>query len=151
MPPTFIYLLVLMAYIGVALVVWCAAAVLAVSRQARPLARRIAAGMAGSFPGVFAFQILAAPAVGLLLVFIHCTFGTRELTNTWEIVLVLAMLAICLSVVTIMSCLGFYVSWRMAWELAAGRSVRTLLVEDRLLGPIVRLLRRRIPFLQRMQ
>ncbi len=37
------------------------------------LAKKIAAGMAGSFPGVFLFQLISAPLFGLILlaIFAH--------------------------------------------------------------------------------
>ena len=67
MPPYFVYVMALMVYIAIACAVWFVAVVLAFPRRTREFARRIAAGMAGSFPGVFLFQFIAAPLAGLFL------------------------------------------------------------------------------------
>ena len=70
MPPTFLYLLALIVYVAVACAVWMVAIVLAFSRRRRALAKKIAAGMAGSFPGVFIFQLISVLTVSF--VYIDC-------------------------------------------------------------------------------
>ena len=57
MPPTFVYIIALMAYLAVACAVWGGTLVLAIFKPTRTSAKKIAAGMAGSFPGVFLFQL----------------------------------------------------------------------------------------------
>jgi hypothetical protein len=150
MPPTFLYLLALMVYIAAACVVWTVAIVLAFSHRRRALAKKIAAGMAGSFPGVFIFQLISAPPVALILVIIA---GVSHFGQPPDVVIaILAPLIVLfiISIPAVASLLGFYTGWRVAWELAAGRSARELLQTDRVLGPLVRFLRRRLPFLERV-
>ena len=146
MPPTFAYILALMAYIVVACAVWFVAIILAFPPRTRALAKKIAAGMAGSFPGVFLFQVICAPLVALVLFTIG---GIAHFFQPPGVVLVLLLLFV-VSIPTSASLLGFYTGWRVAWELAAGRSARTFLETDRVLGPAVRFLRSRLPFLGRM-
>jgi hypothetical protein len=146
MPPTFAYILALTAYIAVACIVWSIAIVLAFPRRTRILAKKIAAGMAGSFPGVFLFQLLSAPLLALVLLTIG---GISHFFRPPDIIIIVLVLFI-VSIPTVASLLGFYTGWRVAWELAAGRSARTFLEADRILGPAVRFLRKRVPFLARV-
>ncbi|HEY2330109.1 MAG TPA: hypothetical protein VGI63_09900 [Verrucomicrobiae bacterium] len=135
-----------MAYIAAACAVWLVAIILAIPQRTRTLAKKIAAGMAGSFPGVFLFQLLAAPPFVLFLLVIA---GISHFFRPPDILIIFLALFI-ISIPAIASLLGFYAGWRVAWELAAGRSAREFLVTDRVLGPVVRFLRRRLPFLERV-
>jgi hypothetical protein len=143
MPPTFAYILALMVYIGAACVVWGVAIVLAFPQRTRALAKKIAAGMAGSFPGVFLFQLISVPLLAVILLTIA---GISHFFRPPDAVIIVLALVI-ISIPTAASLLGFYTGWRVAWELAAGRSAREFLQTDRVLGPVVRFLRRRLPFL----
>ena len=150
MPPTFLYILALMVYFVAACAVWTVAVILAFSHRRRALAKKIAAGMAGSFPGVFLFQLITAPLVALILLTVA---GISHLGQPPDIIIaVIAPLVVLfiIGIPVVASLLGFYTGWRVAWELAAGRSARELLQTDRVLGPIARFLRRRLPFLERV-
>lgn len=148
MPPTFVYIMALIGYFAVACAVWFVAVVLAIPQRTRSLAKRLAAGMAGSFPGVFLFQFLAAPLVALVLLLMGGIFWLFHPGDTGSAVLIVVLALLTLGIVAAASLLGFYAGWRAAWEFAAGRSPRTFFGTDRLLGPSVRYLRRRLPFLQ---
>jgi hypothetical protein len=148
MPPTFLYILALMIYFVVACAVWTVAIILAFSHRRRALAKKIAAGMAGSFPGVFLFQLISAPLVALILLTI---IGISHLGQPPDIIIaILAPLVVLfiIGIPAVASLLGFYTGWRVAWELAAGRSAREFLRTDRILAPVVRFLRRRLPFVE---
>lgn len=152
MPPYFGYVMVLMVYIAVACAVWFIAVVLAFPRCTRQIAKRIAAGMAGSFPGVFLFQLLSVPLFALYFLVIRgiaWVFPPKDGLITSDR-LILALCLLTIGIMAVVSLLGFYTGWRVAWELAAGRSPRAFIVGDRLLGPIVRFLRKRLPFLERV-
>jgi hypothetical protein len=146
MPPTFAYILALMVYFAVACAVWSVAIVLAFPQRTRALAKKIAAGMAGSFPGVFLFQIISAPLLALILLTIA---GISHFFRPPDVIIIVLALFI-ISIPAVASLLGFYTGWRVAWELAAGRSAREFVRTDRVLGPIIRFLRRRLPFLERV-
>jgi hypothetical protein len=148
MPPTFLYILALMVYFVAACAVWTVAVILAFSHRRRALAKKIAAGMAGSFPGVFLFQLITAPLVALILLTL---VAISHLGQPPDIIIAVMAPLIVLSIVgipAVASLLGFYTGWRVAWELAAGRSAREFLRSDRVLGPVVSLLRRRLPFVE---
>lgn len=148
MPPTFLYLLALMVYFLAACAVWAVAIILAFSHRRRALAKKIAAGMAGSFPGVFLFQLISAPVVVLILLSIA---GLAHLGQPPDaIIAVIAPLVVLFvfAIPAIASLLGFYTGWRVGWELAAGHSAREFLRTDRLLAPVVGFLLRRLPFVE---
>jgi hypothetical protein len=141
MPPTFAYVMALMAYFVVACGVWCVAVVLGFPRNTRALAKKIAAGMAGSFPGVFLFQLVSAPFLALVLLSVG---GISYFFRPPDVVIVLLALLL-VGIPAVASLLGFYTGWRIGWELASGRSARGFLQADRVLGPFVRFLRERFP------
>lgn len=150
MPPTFVYLLALVGYIAVACAIWLVALVLAVPPRTRAFAKRVAAGMAGSFPGVFLFQLLTAPLVAFVLLFIGGIFRLFHPGDAVAVVLIVVLALLTFGIVAAASLLGFHTGWRVGWELAAGRSVRALLSGDRLLGPVFRALLGWLPVLRRV-
>ena len=148
MQPGFLYILALLLYSAAACTVWMVAIILAFSPRTRALAKKIAAGMAGSFPGVFLFQLISAPLVALVLLTIA---GISHFGKPPDIIIAVLAPLIVLFIIglpAVASLLGFYTGWRVAWELAAGRSTRELLRTDRVLSPIVSFLRTRLPFLK---
>jgi|GEM_PF-4657400 len=144
MPPTFAYILALMVYFAAACAVWMVAIFLAFSPRTRALAKKIAAGMAGSFPGVLLFQLISAPLFGLILLAI---FGISHFFRPPDVIIIFLALFI-IAIPAVASLLGFYTGWRVAWELAAGRSAREFLRTDRILAPVVSFLCRRLPFVE---
>jgi hypothetical protein len=144
MPPTFAYILALMLYVAVACAVWSVAIVLAFPQRTRVFAKKIAAGMAGSFPGVFLFQLISAPLLAVILLTIA---GISHFFRPPDVIIIVLALFI-IAIPAVASLLGFYIGWRVAWELAAGRSVREFLRTDRVLAPVVHFLHRRLPFLE---
>jgi hypothetical protein len=144
MPPTFAYILALMVYLAAACVVWMVAIVLSFSPRTRALAKKIAAGMAGSFPGVFLFQLISTPLFAVILLAI---FGISHFIRPPDVIIIV-LASFIIAIPAFASLLGFYTGWRVAWELAAGRSAREFLRSDRVLGPVVSFLRRRLPFVE---
>lgn len=133
-----------MVYIAAACGVWMVAMVLAFSPRTRALAKKIAAGMAGSFPGVFLFQLVAAPLTAAILLIIA---GISHFFRPPDVIIMFLALSIS-GITAVASLLGFYTGWRVAWELAAGRSARQFLQTDRVLGPMSRFLRKQAANLQ---
>src|ERR1044071_4731020 len=129
MPPTFAYVMALAIYIVFASAVWCVSIVLAFPRSTRALAKKIAAGMAGSFPGVFLFQLVTAPLLAFLLLSIA---AISHFFRPPDVVIVLLAL-VMVSIPAVASLVGFYTGWRVAWELASGRSARAFLRADRMI------------------
>jgi hypothetical protein len=138
-----------MVYVAVACAVWMVAILLAFSRRKRALAKKIAADMAGSFPGVFIFQFISALPVALILLTIFSISHLGQPPDAIIAILAPSLVLFIIGIPTLASLIGFYAGWRVAWELAAGRSARGFLQTDRVLGPTVRLLCRRLPFLKR--
>jgi hypothetical protein len=147
MPPTFAYAMALMAYIAVACIVWGVAVLLAIPRGTRCLAGRVAAGMAGSFPGVFLFQVLSAPIVAVILLTSGLIMSVTS-RGGWIDAALLGMGIVALATFVFASVAGFYMGWRAGWEVAAGRSGRGFLRGHSILGGIFRALGRWVPALR---
>lgn len=147
MPPTFAYAMALIAYVALAGVVWTVAILLAIPRGTRPVALRVAAGMAGSFPGVLLFQALSAPIVALILLSSGLVMSATS-RGDWIDAVLIGLGVVALAIFAFASLVGFYVGWRAGWEVAAGRSVRVFLLSDSVLGVAFRLLARWVPALR---
>ena len=63
MPPTFLYGLAFGLWLCLACVVWLASFCLLVAPVTRSMGKRLALAMVATFPGVFAFQLLASPII----------------------------------------------------------------------------------------
>jgi len=99
--------------------------------------------MAGTFPGVFLFQLLAAPVVILILVAMHVLWkaaepGASAATDNPVVIagsIVGAFLAS--GIVLGVSVAGFCEGWRIGWTYGQGRGLRDA-VEDGLFARAVR-------------
>jgi hypothetical protein len=127
MPPTFPYFLALGFYVTAAFAVWGFCVILAFIPSSRYLAKRVALGMFCSFPGVFSFQLLVAPIVAVVLLLFGVLIHLLSPSGSWEAACFVALALVCFLLVAAASCLGFWVGWRVGWEFASGRSVRTYL------------------------
>lgn len=142
MPPTFVYLLMLMIWVFFACLVWLTAGVMFLTTRTRAFSRPLCFAMAGTFPFVFAYQVIAAPFVAGLL-FAAWAFwkilkpGVSTMTQN-PLVIVVSIAAAFLSFGTMlaMSLAGFYEGWRTGWACAKGRRFQEVLYE----GPTVSLL-----------
>jgi hypothetical protein len=148
MPPIFAYLLLLTIWVFFACLVWLTAGLMYLTTRTRIFSRPLCFAMAGTFPFVFIYQIIAAPFVAALLLaaFGICNIlepGSSTTTHN-PLVIVVSITAALLSFGTMltMSIAGFYEGWRTGWACADGRRFQGVLYE----GYTVRLLRQ---FLQR--
>jgi hypothetical protein len=100
--------------------------------------------MAGTFPFVFAYQLIGAPFVAALLLAAFAIWKILEpgasTTTQNPLVIAVGISAAFLSFGTMltMSLAGFYEGWRTGWAYAKGRRFQEVLYE----GPTVKLLGR---------
>jgi hypothetical protein len=126
LPPTFVYLLFFIGWVGAAAAVWVVAGVLAVFPSRRRTGLRLASAMAGTFPGVITYQLLAAPVVAALLLAMKFFWKTLEpgsgTTTSNPAVITVSIIGALLAfaVVLGMSLAGFREGWRLGWALAGG-------------------------------
>jgi len=144
MPPTFAYVLALGIWVFFACLVWLAAVVMTLTTRSRPFSRPLCFAMAGTFPFVFAYQVIAAPFVAGILLVVWAFWkilepGTSTTTEN-PVIIVVSLGGAFLSFVVMltMSLAGFYEGWRTGWGFASGRRFQEVIWE----GPTVRLLRR---------
>ena len=148
--PMVAYVTALFIYVAFALVVWGVAIVLAISPHTRKLAKQIAAGMAGSFPGVFIFQLLSASLAVLILLLIAGVLRFCGGGFNFVGVYIVWFLFFAILFPASMFLIGFCVGWRIAWKWASGLSIRECFERDEVMGPLLRVLRRRLPFLDKV-
>lgn len=128
MSPIFAYLLALMIWIFFACLTWLAAGVMALAARTRHLSRPLCFAMAGTFPFVFVYQVVAAPFVASILLIIWAFWkmmepGASEMTDSPLIIAVsLGGAFLSFGVMLAMSLAGFFEGWRTGWACANGRS-----------------------------
>ena len=126
MPPTFLYLMALIVWVGFAVAVWAVASVLAVLPRSRRTGLRLASAMACTFPAVIAYQLLAAPIVAALLLGMRLFWKTLEpgpatTTSNPAVILVSVSAAACAFFIALgLSIAGFWEGWRVGWLLVPG-------------------------------
>ena len=137
MPPTFAYAMMLTAYVAFAVMVWLLAALLALPRRTRRLAKHIAMGMLGSFAGVFAYQVVGGPLVFLLLLVGGLAVRLLQPASASDVLLMVVALG-TVGLFAAISAYGFYRGWRAGYRVAKGIPPKTALFDDPVVGRIVR-------------
>ena len=148
MPPTFLYGLAFGLWLCLACVVWLASFCLLVAPVTRSMGKRLALAMVATFPGVFAFQLLASPiivctvAATVFAATIIDPSRSSDTTNPTMIAVTAAGLLLALSIAAGASLLGFWEGWRVGWICAQGRSWREVIGQGPT-GRAVKMFRRR--------
>ena len=143
MPPTFLYLVALILWVGFGVAVWVVAAILMIFPGMRRTGRRLACAMAVTFPGVIVYQALAAPVVAALLLTMWLFWKTLEpgpgttTSNPAVIAISLLTLVLAFIIVLAMSLAGFWEGWRVGWAMGAGQGF----MSTARTGPLFRVVR----------
>src|SRR5258707_1938452 len=135
----------LAAYLLGACLVWSFALLLAINPRRRPLAKRLAAAVFFSFPGVFLFRILAGAGLLMLLIGGGCAQSQIPQENPLYIPSVMFVVYGAVGGAFFASALGFVVGWAAGWCWASGQPVREFIRSNRFIAPLTRLVERRIP------
>ncbi|MET3912095.1 ABC-type long-subunit fatty acid transport system fused permease/ATPase subunit [Bradyrhizobium sp. S3.3.6] len=127
-----LYMSALALWILVACIIWCAAGLMFLVPRTRSSAWPMSLAMASTFPFVFAYQIVASPAVILLLLFAAALSWLIEpgaSTTQNPVIIGVAILVALASVIVVLvaSVVGFFDGWRAGWRLARGRSIKETL------------------------
>jgi hypothetical protein len=120
MPPTFLIFLLVMIWVAFACIVWAGSLVMLLSAKTRRFSKPLCWAMAGTFPFVLAYQILAALPVGIVLLFGWAFWkllepGTSSSTANPVIIAVsicVAFIAFAMLLMTFVA--GFYDGWIVA-------------------------------------
>jgi hypothetical protein len=143
LPFAFVYFLALGLWVFLASLVWLAAGLMSLSARTRYLSWPLCVAMAGTFPFVFVYQIIAAPFVVCILLVcwgfgrIVEPGGSSVINNPFVIAVFIGGILLSESLILSMSLAGFYEGWRTGWACANGRPIRATMRE----GPTARLLR----------
>ena len=140
MPPTFLYVLALMAWVGCAVVVWAVAAVIVLFPRRRQTGVRLGLAMAFTFPAVIAYQLLATPIVAAFLLGMRIFWKVLEpgsATTTLNPAVILVSISAAGAAFLVAfgsSIVGFWEGWRLGWLLVPGGRFRSVLRD----GPLFR-------------
>jgi hypothetical protein len=135
-------MLAFMLWLGIACLVWLSAIFLLIVKRTRPLAGPLSLAMAATFPGVWIFQIAAAPFVLGILLIAAAIWRILEpnmpqtTDNPFAIGTFFAAVLIDFILVLGMSIIGFYEGWRTGWLCAKGRRWHDVIQE----GPTAKLI-----------
>lgn len=130
MPPTFPYFLAFSFWVPMALLVWLSAGLLFLRKKTRTLAKSLALGMAGTFPGVFFYQLIALPIIAFLLlvvnIFAWCwgLFFTSNPPNFMKAAIGVPIFLTIFFLMVSSSCIGFYEGLRAGWRIGTGSNFR---------------------------
>lgn len=130
MPALAAYFAGWLLYLMVAMGVWIVSGILALNSRTQPLATRLAAGMAGSFPGVFLAQLVSGPPLVAMMILGMVLGGLLKDDGSVGIPCVLVGMVVFASA----SLVGFCTGWALAWRVASGRSLWDAVVSDSWLG-----------------
>ena len=135
-----------MIWVPLAILVWVIAGGMLLTPRRRPLARSLALAMAGTFPGVFLFQFIAAPVVILILLGTRLLWKTLEpgasttTENPFVIAVSIASIFLVLAIMLGMSIAGFCEGWRIGWMWGKGSRLPDVIRDGfpaRLLGRLL--------------
>ena len=133
MPPTFLYLLALCAWLCLAFLVWLISVCLLVLPMTRRFAGPLAAAMACTFPAVVVFQLAALPlaavimGAALLAMRVVDPTSSPETSNPTVIGIGFILILAEFAVFGGMSLLGFLEGWRTGWLVAKGQRLRDVI------------------------
>jgi hypothetical protein len=139
---SFILGMPLIGHVAAALAVWLTAAGLSLFPRRRLLAKSLALAMAGTFPGVLVFQILAAPICALALIAYRVSPRSSAFDAVW--------MAGVWGSILLATLLGFRVGWRIGWRFGQGVQLRIALGTDPVVGRVAIKVSRRWPALGRL-
>jgi len=143
-PPTFLYLFALVIWVFLAAVVWLTTGLMMVTSRTRVFSRPLCFAMAGTFPFVLIYQLIAAPIVAVMLCIAFVVWrilepgGSTVTENPLVIGTSIIAVFVSFGVILIMSLAGFYEGWRIGWAFANGRRFRDVFND----GPTVKVLSR---------
>jgi hypothetical protein len=124
------YLAALFAYAALGSLLLGVAGLLALVPSFRSFSRWLALGTLGSFPSVFAFQVIAFPLVGGIAFALGFLYGGKQLSEPFDIVVAMSGAGLMLATFALASLYGFVFGWRTANAVWEGARFQTLLAND---------------------
>jgi hypothetical protein len=127
-----LYVSALALWILIACIIWCAAGFMFLVPRTRSSAWPMSLAMASTFPFVFAYQIMAVPAV--MVMFLFAVAVSRFLepggsTTQNPVIIGVSIFAFLGAMIVFLasSVVGFLDGWRAGWRLASGRTLKEAL------------------------
>ncbi|WP_124950088.1 hypothetical protein [Sulfuriferula thiophila] len=129
------YFTILFIYVCIACIAVALCLIVAVSSSRRNIAKRIAGGIVGSFPGVFLFQALSMPfVIAALLLCLGLNQVIGELSGASQVIYATLALLSTFGLFTVASITGFIVGWGVGYRVASGIALKTAIQSSRVLA-----------------
>ena len=130
MPPYFVYVMCLMAYLTAMAIGLVLSFLLFLIPSKRRLAWRYCLAIIVSLPGVFAFQFVVGIFCGVLLAAVLAIYAIFHPPESVQWVIGLPTVLITFASFTAASFLGCYTGGRIGWQLAGGTPFRVAVTEQ---------------------
>ncbi|MFZ0826010.1 MAG: hypothetical protein WAO02_01175 [Verrucomicrobiia bacterium] len=133
MPPTFAYVMCLMAYLALMVVGLAVCVLLCLMPSKRRLALRLCLAILGSLPGILAFQFIVGVPLGILLAIVLGFYSAFHPPDWVQGVVGIPTILIMFVTLAAASLLGCYTGGRIGWQTGAGVSLRLAITEQRVI------------------
>jgi hypothetical protein len=143
MPPTFAYVMCLMAYLALMAVGLAVCVVLLLVPSKRRLALRLCLAILGSLPGILAFQFFVGIPLGVLLAIVLGFYSAFHPPDWVQWVVGIPTILIIFVSLATASLLGCYTGGRIGWQTGGGVSLRSAITEQRIIRYVLSLFRKR--------
>ena len=139
-----LYALILIIYIFVGLIGLVFCLFIGITESRRSIAKRLAGGIIGSYPGVFIFQFLSLPFIVVALLFF---LGVKESFGEPSGVLGLFYALLAISSIggtfTLATFTGFFVGWGCGYRYASGMPFKAAIKASNILTFLFRLIKQK--------
>lgn len=143
MPPTFAYVICLMAYLALMVVGLAVCVLLFLVPSKRSLALRLCLTIIFSLPGMLVFQFIVGIPLGVMLALVLEFYSSSHPPDWVEWVIGIPTILIVFVSMAAASLLGCYTGGRIGWQTGAGVSLKSAIAEQRIIRHVLSWFRNR--------
>jgi hypothetical protein len=137
MPPTFAYVMCLMAYLALMAVGLAVCVVLFLVPSKRRLSLRLGLAILVSLPGILVFQFIVGIPLGVLLVIVLGFYSAFHPPDWVQWVVGISTIIIMFVSLAAASLLGCYTGGQIGWQTGAGVSLRSAIAEQKIIRHVL--------------
>ena len=137
MPPTFAYVMCLMAYLALMVVGLAVCVLLFLVPSKRRFALRLCLAILGSLPGILVFQFVVGIPLGILLAIVLGFYAAFHPPDWVQWTVGIPTILIMFVSLAAASLLGCYTGSQIGWQTGAGVSLRAAIAEQRVIRHVL--------------
>jgi hypothetical protein len=142
MPPTFAYVMCLMAYLAAMLIALVLCIPLFLVPSKRRLALRLSLAILASLPGLLVFQFVVGLALGVLLLAVLSFYAVFHPPDWVQWIVGIPTILIMFVSLVAASLWGCYTGGRIGWDMGGGKPFRTTIKQQKVVQLAVSYFRR---------